>query len=315
LTGGPGHTPVLLDLVDDWLALEKGRTAVDLTGGSAGHSKKMARTLSIGGTLVVFDKDPDAVRRCEEALADAPCKVMIVREDFSRLGETLARLGVETVDAVLADLGVSSNQLLDPGRGFGFESSGSLDMRMDPQSDLTASRILQTWPPSEIERILRDYADEPAAKRIAAAIQREREKEPSQEWSASRLRTLVRSVAHNGRKSKTDPATRTFLALRVAVNDELGALERMLPQALDALRIGGRLAVITFHSIEDRIVKRFMQTMSKGCICPKDFPVCKCGIEPRMRVLTKKPAAPSSREIDENPRARSAKLRVGERIA
>lgn len=314
MTGGPRHRPVLCNSVLNWLVLKAGDTAVDLTGGRAGHSRLMANILGPKGFLIVMDKDPEAVKACRQALAEAPCRVEIVHEDFRNVADVLSSIRAKQVDAILADLGVSADQLLDPMRGFGFDSSGSLDMRMNPASQLTASQILATWPVKKLAEIFAEYGDVPAAGKVAAAIVQARNEIGAKEWDAKRLRSSATSVLRRARGAKIDPATRIFQALRIAVNDELGALKEMLPKAFEALKIGGRLAVISFHSGEDRIVKKFMHQEARGCICPPDFPVCRCGKVSRALVLTSRPIRPDDSEVNQNPRARSAKLRICERI-
>ncbi len=314
------HIPVLLKETLEEMHLTKGVKAVDATLGGGGFARALLEAVSPGGTIVAFDADVHALKRFQEdadrfvrqALKDGSLR--LVRANYSMLGDTLRPLGGERVAAIVADLGFSSDQIEDAKRGFSFRKDGPLDMRLDQETDLTAERIVNEYPADEIERILRTYGDEPYARRIVSAIVELRDQEPIRT-----TRTLASLVEQSYPKamrfrSGIHPATKTFQALRIAVNLEFEHLKRFLEEAIEWLLPGGRLAIITFHSGEDRIVKRFFQEAAQGCICPKGFPVCRCGHTARLRVVTKKPIIPSEEERAVNSRARSARLRIAEKV-
>lgn len=306
------HIPVLLQECIEALAIKPGGVYLDGTLGRGGHSLEIARRLE-GGRLIAVDKDAAAIENAGNILAPYADKVTLVCDDFRNVGAILDRLGIDKVDGMLFDLGVSSPQLDDAGRGFSYMADAPLDMRMDAQQRLTAYDVVNTWPESELRRIIGEYGEERYAASIAARICREREKAPIE--TTLRLVEVIRSaMPAKALREKQHPAKRSFQAIRIAVNDELGSISDMLSDAVDRLRAGGRLAVISFHSLEDRLVKNAMQSGEKGCTCPKDFPVCVCGFKPKLKVITRKPITASEEEIRENPRARSAKLRIAERI-
>ena len=309
------HISVLLHETVDAMNLKEGDIAVDVTLGGGGHSEEILKRIGATGRLVALDADGDACERARERFR-GESRVNIVHRNFSQLSEALAECGIAmgTVAGIMADLGFSSDQIESGERGLSFQLAGPLDMRLDPREELTAALIANEWEEREIIDILRRYGDERFAPRIARAIVSER-KTRSLETTEELVRLITGSVpGFAKRPGSVHPATRTFQALRIAVNREFERLEAFLPQAVVSLGSGGRLAVISFHSGEDRIVKRFIRDNAGGCICPKEFPVCICGKVPLLRRVTKKPITPSDTEREENPRARSAKLRVAERI-
>lgn len=295
----------------DALAIKPDGVYVDGTLGRAGHSRELARRLTTG-RLIALDRDQTALDAARERLADCAGRVTLVRSSFSRLGAVLDDLGVEAVDGVLLDLGVSSPQLDDAGRGFSYTKDAPLDMRMDTDAPLTARELVNGAPYEELRRILYEYGEERYAPAIANAIRRAREDKPIE--TTLELAALIRgAMPAKALREKQHPAKRSFQALRIAVNDELGELEAVLDAAEARLKPGGRLAVVTFHSLEDRIVKRKLRDFASGCVCPPEFPVCVCGRTPGMKLVTRKPVVPGEAELDGNPRARSAKLRVAEK--
>jgi 16S rRNA (cytosine1402-N4)-methyltransferase len=264
------------------------------------------------GIVLGIDADPAALEAAATRLAPFGDRVRLVESYFDDLAAIVQRLKLGPADGILFDLGVSSPQLDISERGFSFLREAPLDMRFGPGANQSAADLVRTLPADELQRIFREYGEERYARRIAQRIAEERRRRPIE--TTSQLAALVARAKPASRES-IHPATRVFQALRIAVNDELGRLQRALPQAIDALRVGGRVAVISFHSLEDRIVKTFMRQEARGCICPPDLPVCVCGREPRVRILTSRPRVASQAEVAQNPRARSAKLRVAERIA
>jgi 16S rRNA (cytosine1402-N4)-methyltransferase len=302
------HVPVLADEVRELLAVQPGETVVDATFGAGGHSRLLARDLAGRGKLVAIDRDPGAKRYFDRFKAAAAVDVRFLRGDFAVVLTQLAANGV-AADAILLDLGISSMQVDRPERGFSYATDAPLDMRMDPSSETTATAIVNTWDERELVTIFRRYGEERYASAIARAIVRRRDERPFVR-TGELVDTIKLAIPTPARFGDGHPAKRVFQALRIAVNDELGQLEAALPAALQMLRPGGRLAVISFHSLEDRIVKRFVAEQAKGCTCPPDFPVCVCGKQPTLRPLTRKPVRPTSHEIDVNPRAASARLRA-----
>ena len=302
------HVPVLADEVRELLAVQPGETVVDATFGAGGHSRLLAQDLAGRGKLVAIDRDPGAKRYFERFKAAAGVDVRFLRGDFAVVLTQLAANGV-AADAILLDLGISSMQVDRPERGFSYATDAPLDMRMDPSSETTAAVIVNTWDERELATIFRRYGEERYASPIARAIVRRRGERPFAR-SGELVDTIKLALPTPARFGEGHPAKRVFQALRIAVNDELGQLEAALPAALAMLRPGGRLAVISFHSLEDRIVKRFFAEQAKGCTCPPDFPVCVCGKEPTLRPLTRKPVRPTGHETDVNPRAASARLRA-----
>ena len=286
---------------------------LDGTLGGAGHSSQIARRLTEGGRLIGVDRDRTALAAAKERLAPYADRVTLVHSNFAEIDAILDSLGIPAVDGMLFDLGVSSPQLDDASRGFSYMADAPLDMRMDKDDALTAGEVVNTWPQGELRRILYDYGEERYAPQIAAAICRAREKAPVE--TTLELVDIIRSaMPAQALREKQHPAKRSFQAIRIAVNDELGAVSRMMQAAVGRLNPGGRLAVITFHSLEDRIVKSEMQQAARGCTCPPEFPVCVCGKKPLVKLVTRKPIVSGPAELEENPRARSAKLRVAEKL-
>lgn len=306
------HRSVLLWECIDALNIKPDGIYLDGTLGGAGHSSEIVKRLTTGHHIGV-DRDTVALEAARERLAPYLDRVTLVHDNFANLAGILDRLGLEKIDGMLFDLGVSSPQLDDGSRGFSYMTDAPLDMRMNREDRLSAFDVVNTWPREELRRILFDYGEERYAPLIAAAIERKRAEKPIE--TTLELVDVIRSaMPPQALREKQHPAKRSFQAIRIAVNDELGSVERMLADAVDRLNPGGRLAVITFHSLEDRIVKSAMANAAKGCTCPPEFPVCVCGNKPKVKVLTRKPIVSGPAELEENPRARSAKLRVCERI-
>ena len=308
-----GHKPVLLQECLEGLQIRPDGIYVDGTLGRAGHSLEIVRRLT-GGRLIAIDRDETALTAARERLAPYMDRVTLVHSPFSRLGEILRELGITGVDGMLFDLGVSSPQLDEAERGFSYMQDAPLDMRMDTSAGLTAREVVNTWSEEELKRILFDYGEERYAPRIARAIVQARESAPV-ETTLALVEIIKGAMPAAALREKQHPAKRSFQAIRIAVNGELDELPPMLDAAADNLRCGGRLAVITFHSLEDRIVKQKLRELATGCTCPPEFPVCVCGKKPKMKLITRKPITSAAEELEENPRARSAKLRIGERTA
>lgn len=307
------HKSVLLQECIDALNIRPDGIYLDGTLGGAGHSSQIARRLTEGGRLIGVDRDRTALAAAKERLAPYADRVTLVHSNFAEIDAILDSLGIPAVDGMLFDLGVSSPQLDDASRGFSYMADAPLDMRMDKDDALTAGEVVNTWPQGELRRILYDYGEERYAPQIAAAICRAREKAPVE--TTLELVDIIRSaMPAQALREKQHPAKRSFQAIRIAVNDELGAVSRMMQAAVGRLNPGGRLAVITFHSLEDRIVKSEMQQAARGCTCPPEFPVCVCGKKPLVKLVTRKPIVSGPAELQENPRARSAKLRVAEKL-
>ena len=307
------HKSVLLQECIDALNIRPDGIYLDGTLGGAGHSSQIARRLTEGGRRIRADRDRTALAAATERLAPYADRVTLVHSNFAEIDAILDSLGIPAVDGMLFDLGVSSPQLDDASRGFSYMADAPLDMRMDKDDALTAGAVVNTWPQGELRRILYDYGEERYAPQIAAAICRAREKAPVE--TTLELVDIIRSaMPAQALREKQHPAKRSFQAIRIAVNDELGAVSRMMQAAVGRLNPGGRLAVITFHSLEDRIVKSEMQQAARGCTCPPEFPVCVCGKKPLVKLVTRKPIVSGPAELEENPRARSAKLRVAEKL-
>ena len=307
------HKSVLLQECIDALNIRPDGIYLDGTLGGAGHSSQIARRLTEGGRLIGVDRDRTALAAAKERLAPYADRVTLVHSNFAEIDAILDSLGIPAVDGMLFDLGVSSPQLDDASRGFSYMADAPLDMRMDKDDALTAGEVVNTWPQGELRRILYDYGEERYAPQIAAAICRAREKAPVE--TTLELVDIIRSaMPAQALREKQHPAKRSFQAIRIAVNDELGAVSRMMQAAVGRLNPGGRLAVITFHSLEDRIVKSEMQQAARGCTCPPEFPVCVCGKKPLVKLVTRKPIVSGPAELEENPRARSAKLRGAEKL-
>jgi len=305
------HVPVLADEVRDLLAVRPGDTVVDATFGAGGHAALLCADLEGKGRFVAIDRDPDVRAYFERFQRRCGAQARFLRGDFAVVLTQLAENGVEA-DAILLDLGVSSMQVDRPERGFSYAADAPLDMRMDPSSPRSARELVNEADERELAEIFRRYGEERFARQIARALVERRREKPF-ERTSELVETIRAAIPAPRRFGDGHPAKRVFQALRIAVNEELDALERALPSALSMLRPGGRLAVISFHSLEDRIVKRFLAAQARGCTCPPEFPVCVCGKEPALRLLTKKAVRPSPREVEGNPRAASARLRAAAR--
>lgn len=304
-----GHRPVLLDECMEGLAIRPGGIYLDGTLGRAGHSWEIVRRLNAGGRLIGLDRDKTALEAARQRLAPYADRVTLVHSNFSRVAEVLDELGIPAVDGMLFDLGVSSPQLDDAQRGFSYMHDAPLDMRMDRTAGLTARTVVNEWSYEELRRILYEYGEERYAPAIARRIVAAREEAPIE--TTGQLVDLIKSaMPPQALREKQHPAKRSFQAIRIAVNDELGSVAKAMEAAIPLLNPGGRLAVITFHSLEDRIVKNAMASAAKGCICPPEFPVCVCGRKPQVDIITKKLIVSTPEELERNPRARSAKLRV-----
>lgn len=308
------HVSILLAECLDSLNIRPDGVYVDATLGGAGHSLHIAQCLTEGGHLIAIDRDDMALENAKIRLADVMDRVTLVKSDFRNLNQAIASCGISQVDGILFDLGVSSPQLDMAERGFSYMQDARLDMRMDQQQQLSAYEVVNTWDRAELRRILLEYGEERYAPQIAAAIDRVRKEKPIE--TTQELSDIIRAaMPPAARREKQHPAKRSFQAIRIAVNDELMAVQEAMGHAIDALVPGGRLAVITFHSLEDRIVKTAFRNAAQGCTCPKDFPVCVCGKKARVKLVARKPLLPSMEEIAQNPRARSAKLRVCEKLS
>lgn len=312
------HIPVLLAECLEYLNLETQHTFVDATLGGAGHSLEVAKRLGSDGLLIGIDQDESALAAARLKLGTLPDgrrpRIELLHGNFGDLDELLLSAEVPGIDAILFDLGVSSPQIDLPSRGFSFKENGPLDMRMDPgKSTLTAAEIINTYNAADLARIIRAYSDERWASRIAEFIVREREKAPIVE-SAQLVDVIKAAIPASARRAGGHPAKRTFQALRIEVNGELDVLRRGLDAAVRWLNPGGRIAVISYHSLEDRIVKDAFASFADRCTCPPDLPVCACGRKPILNVIARRPVLPTEEEVERNPRARSAKLRVAERL-
>ena len=306
------HKPVLLEECLEGLHIRPDGIYLDGTLGGAGHSSEIVKRLTTG-RLIGVDRDQVALDAAAKRLAPYEDRVTLVHENFQEIASVLDRLGLDRIDGMLFDLGVSSPQLDDAERGFSYMADAPLDMRMNREDSLTAWDVVNTWDRAELKRILYEYGEERYAPQIAAAIDRRRSERAIE--TTLELAEIIRSaMPPQALREKQHPAKRSFQAIRIAVNDELGAVSRMMEAAIPRLKPGGRLAVITFHSLEDRIVKSAMQQAAKGCTCPPEFPVCVCGKKPQIKIITRKPITSGPEELEENPRARSAKLRVAEKL-
>ena len=306
------HVSVLLDECIQALNIKPDGIYVDGTLGGAGHSSQIAARLTTG-RLIGIDRDPKALKAASERLAPYADRVTLVHSNFSQLDEVLDSLGIAGVDGILLDLGVSSPQLDEAERGFSYMADAPLDMRMNSEDTLSAYEVVNTWPREELRRILYEYGEERYAPQIAAAIDRRRAEKPIE--TTLELVDVIRSAMPPAAlREKQHPAKRSFQAIRIAVNDELGAVGRVLEVAVPKLNKKGRLAIITFHSLEDRLVKNGMAANAKGCTCPPNFPVCICGNKPKVKLISKKPIVSGPEVLERNPRARSAKLRVCEKL-
>ena len=308
------HVSILPDACLEALRIRPDGVYVDATTGGAGHSLRIAERLGAGGRLICIDRDDEALENAKTRLAPVWERVTTVKSDFREIDKVLAGLGLHGADGILFDLGVSSPQLDHAVRGFSYMQDAPLDMRMDRTQTLTAYAVVNEWSREELRRILFEYGEERYAPLIAAAIERERAQKPIQ-TTLELVGVIKGAMPAKALREKQHPAKRSFQAIRIAVNDELGAVREAMDKAIDCLNPNGRLAVITFHSLEDRIVKEAFRAASQGCTCPKEFPVCVCGKKPKVALTPRKPILPDAAEIEQNPRARSAKLRVCERIA
>jgi len=306
------HVPVLAGELIELLDPGPAETAVDCTFGAGGHARLVAERLGAGGMLVCIDRDPAAEERFEEFAGEVACQTRFLRMDYADalallLGEGLA------ADLVYLDLGISSMQVDAWERGFSYSYDAPLDMRMDPAQELDARVVVNEWDERRLAQLFRSYGEERYAGPIARAVLRRRVAAPL-ETTHDLVETIKAAIPAPARFAGGHPAKRVFQAIRIAVNDELGALERALPRAWDLLRPGGRLGAISFHSLEDRRVKRFLVELARGCVCPPELPICVCGHEPEAEPLTRRPVAPTAGEVSENPRAKSGRLRVSRRL-
>jgi 16S rRNA (cytosine1402-N4)-methyltransferase len=307
-----GHVPVLLQECIEGLSIKPDGVYVDGTLGRGGHTSEIAKRLRTG-LVIGIDRDLTAIREAEKNLSRYGEKIRLVHGNFRNIGAILDELGISAVDGMLFDLGVSSPQLDEDKRGFSYMKDAPLDMRMDREERLTAFEIVNRWPEEDLKEILFTYGEERYSARIAAAIVKKRAQSPSE--TTTELADIIRSaMPGKALREQQHPAKRSFQAIRIAVNDELRAISDLLEAAADRLHPGGRICVITFHSLEDRLVKNAFAAREHGCTCPRDFPVCVCGFVPTLKVITKRPVVPDPEEIKENPRARSAKLRIAEKI-
>ena len=306
------HFPVMLNECIEGLKIRPEGVYVDGTLGRAGHSREIARRLTTG-RLICIDRDQAALDAAPGRLGEWMDRVTLVHGNFRNLAEVLDGLGLSGVDGMLFDLGVSSPQLDDASRGFSYMQDAPLDMRMDRSSPLTAYDVVNTWPREELRRILFRYGEEKCSTQIAAAIERRRMEKPI-ETTLELVEVIRGAMPAAALREKQHPAKRSFQAIRIAVNDELSAVDELLQAAIPRLNPGGRICVISFHSLEDRIVKTAYAGFAKGCTCPPDFPVCVCGKKPQIKLMPRKPILPSPQELAVNPRSRSAKLRVAEKL-
>ncbi len=308
------HKSILFDECMDALSPERGGIYVDCTAGGGGHSLGIAERLPEKARLICLDRDDDAIAACTERLKDFSDKVTVVKTEFSSIGAVLDTLGIEKIDGVMWDLGVSSYQLDEASRGFSYMSDAPLDMRMDRSATLDASYVVNFYSEAELRKIIFDYGEEKFSAKIASAIVKAREISTIE--TTLELAEIIKGAIPAAARFKESqhPAKRTFQALRIEVNRELDVIRPSIEEAVKRLNPGGRAAVITFHSLEDRITKQTMTSLAAGCTCPPEFPVCVCGNKPKVKLVTRKPIIPSDEEIADNPRARSAKLRVCEKL-
>ncbi len=307
------HKSVLLFECIDALNIRDGYTYIDATAGGGGHSLEIAKRMGKNSRLICFDRDENAIAAATERLRDYLDRVTFVNDNFSSIEGVIAKYGIDNLGGVLADLGCSSHQFDTPERGFSYMHDAPLDMRMDRSAPLSAYEVVNGYSEAELKKIIYDYGEERFAPRIASAICTARANKPIE--TTHQLSEIIKSaIPAAARKDGPHPAKRTFQAIRIEVNGELDAIKPLIDTATHALAPGGRIAIISFHSLEDRIVKQSYKAHTVGCTCPKDFPVCICGKKPLLKELTKKPILPSDEELEANPRARSAKLRVAQKI-
>ena len=306
------HRPVLLDECLEGLDIKPDGIYVDGTAGGAGHSREIAKRLK-NGLLIAIDQDETAISVVKERLSEFGDRVRVVRSNFSEISKVCASLGIEKIDGILLDLGVSSHQLDTAERGFSYMSDAELDMRMDKRNPITAKDVVNSYTEEQLKKILFEYGEEKFSAQIASSIIRAREKKEIE--STAELAEIIKSaIPPKAREGGHHPAKRSFQAIRIEVNAELDVIEPTIRDAEKLLAKGGRMAIITFHSLEDRIVKQTFASLATGCTCPREFPVCVCGNKPKVKIVNKKPIVSGKTELDENPRARSAKLRVAEKL-
>lgn len=309
MSTGFHHVTVLKNEAVDGLLVRQGGIYIDMTLGGGGHSGEI---LKRGGTLIGIDKDENAIKAAGAVLSEAGSDFTLVKSDFKDVKKVIRDLGIEAVDGIVMDLGVSSHQLDEAERGFSYMNDGLLDMRMDRQSEFSARDVVNRYDEKELFRVINDYGEERWAKRIASFIVEARVKKEIE--TTGELVSIIKAAVPKGaRMEGPHPAKRTFQAIRIEVNGELSILEESVRSGIDILKPGGRISVITFHSLEDRCVKNTYAKLYKGCICPPEYPVCVCGKKPEIKIVTKKPIVPTEEEIEKNPRARSAKLRIAEK--
>lgn len=307
------HIPVLQAEALKYLEPREGGVYVDCTIGLGGHARAVLERIGQSGLLIGIDRDPAALEVAWKELAAYRERLVLIRDNFVNIRRILERFGIGAVDGFLFDLGVSSLQLDTPERGFSYWSDAPLDMRMDPRQPITAYHLVNGLTEDELERIIREYGEERWSRRIAQFIVRERSRQPI-ETTGQLVEVIKSAIPAAARRTGGHPARRTFQALRIAVNNELGGLADAIRDAVSLLRAGGRICVISFHSLEDRVVKQTFKELSRGCVCPPDLPECRCGHKPQIKVLTAKPVVPTAAEVEANPRARSARLRAAERL-
>ena len=307
------HCPVLLEQCIEGLNIKENGIYVDGTLGGGGHSKVICSKLTSAGTLIGIDRDNDALNASSERLKDFECNKYFVQSNYSDINQVLEELSVEKIDGALLDLGVSSFQLDNPQRGFSYMNDAPLDMRMSQDDDFTAYDVVNDYSRKALTEVISKYGEERWASRIADFIVRGRQDKPI-ETTFELVELIKQAIPASARRTGPHPAKRTFQAIRIEVNDELGQLERAVEEFCDVLAPGGRLCIITFHSLEDRIVKDVFNRRANPCTCPKEFPVCVCGKKADIKKITGKPIVPSGQEMEENPRARSAKLRIAEKL-
>lgn len=296
------------------LKIKPGGVYVDCTLGGAGHSKAILEEIGPSGLLIALDQDPAAIAEAEKKLAPDQNRVILVRANFATLADVLNNQGIDSVDGILFDLGTSSHQLDNPARGFSYQHDAPLDMRMDPGQQLTAGELVNNLPETELAKIIKDFSEERWAVRIASFICRDRKRQPI-ETTAQLVEIIKKAIPSGARRRGPHPAKRTFQALRIAVNKELSILEPAVLAAVEFLRPGGRICVITFHSLEDRIIKNLYRRLATSCTCPRELPVCVCGGKRTLKIISSKPVIPTNEELAYNPRARSAKLRIAEKVS
>ena len=307
------HTSVLLFECIEALNIRDGYTYIDCTAGGGGHSLEIAKRMGKNSRLICFDRDKNAIAAASERLKDFKDQVTFINDNFSSIGKVIKELGIDNLGGVLADLGCSSHQFDTPIRGFSYMHDAPLDMRMDLDAPLSAYEVVNEYSEQRLKKIIFDYGEEKFAPRIASAICKHRELSPIK--TTHELTDIIKgAIPAAARVDGPHPAKRTFQAIRIEVNSELDAIEPLITDAVSALVPGGRIAIISFHSLEDRIVKQTYKALSTGCTCPKDFPICICGNKPKIKDVSKKPILPSKEELENNPRSRSAKLRVSEKL-